>query len=53
LILLIQLSKRINDVLRAEDLAVRLGGDEFVILIKAQNSNLIKTTEQVTIIAEK
>jgi diguanylate cyclase (GGDEF)-like protein/PAS domain S-box-containing protein len=51
--LLIQMARRINEVLRKEDLAARLGGDEFVIMIKAQDSSLEVATQNTLIIAEK
>jgi len=51
--LLIQMAKRLNNVLRKQDLAARLGGDEFVIMIKAQDSSLELATKNTLIIAEK
>ena len=45
---LVQVAKRLNDTLRAEDLAVRFGGDEFVILLAPH-----VTIGEGTIIAER
>ncbi len=51
--LLIQVAKRLNSLLRADDLAARFGGDEFVVMIRAHEPDLQQAAESTLIIAEK
>ena len=51
--LLVQVSKRIKNVIRVEDMAARIGGDEFVILIRAYETSLKQASKNSGIIAEK
>jgi len=50
---LIQVARRIESVIRAEDTACRLGGDEFVVLISRADTELSDVIEQAAFIAEK
>ena len=51
--LLMQVAKRIQSVLRDEDLAARMGGDEFVVLIRPHGSSMDQMQSAVLKIAEK
>ncbi len=51
--LLVQVSKRINALLREEDTACRLGGDEFIVLVSGQGDNLEQATDHAALLAEK
>jgi diguanylate cyclase (GGDEF)-like protein len=51
--LLVQLSRRLRDTLRKEDIAARLGGDEFVVLITAENGDRHQAMEQALNVAQK
>ena len=51
--LLVQLSQRIRETLRSEDIASRLGGDEFVILINAERGSREEAMDQAVRVARK
>ena len=48
-----EVSQRIKNVLRAEDIFARLGGDEFVILLSQTNPDIAKTQEAALYLSEK
>ncbi|NOQ16318.1 MAG: diguanylate cyclase, partial [Methyloprofundus sp.] len=51
--LLVQISRRITEVIRKEDTACRLGGDEFVVLIAEHDKSLPDAIEHGALVAEK
>lgn len=51
--LLIQVSRRLKQALREEDVPARLGGDEFVILIQADKASVQQAGDQALLVAEK
>lgn len=51
--LLIQVSRRLQDCTRQYDTVARLGGDEFVILLEDLGSNIMQATEQTHSVAHK
>jgi len=51
--LLIQVANRIQNSLRAEDLAARFGGDEFVVMIRAHEPAMSQAADHAIAIAEK
>ncbi|MDD2382961.1 MAG: diguanylate cyclase [Sulfurospirillaceae bacterium] len=51
--LLIQVSRRLQDCTRQHDTVARLGGDEFVILLEDLGSNIMQATEQTHSVAHK
>jgi len=51
--LLKQTAKRLNNLLRKEDLACRLGGDEFVVLLSNLENNIVTASGQAQTIAYK
>lgn len=51
--LLMQLSQRIRQALRKEDMPARLGGDEFVILLAGEHPNKKQAMEQALYVANK
>ena len=52
-LLLQESARRLNNLLRKEDLACRLGGDEFVILLSDLENNVLTASSQAQIIAGK
>lgn len=52
-VLLVELARRLQSVLRTEDLAARLGGDEFVILVGAESGDRDAALIRAERIAEK
>lgn len=52
-LLLIEVARRLQSLLRKSDTAVRLGGDEFIVLVSPQNDNHRSLVEQSSVIAEK
>jgi len=51
--LLVQLSRRLKNTLRKEDMAARLGGDEFVILLTGEHADKEQAMEQALSVANK
>lgn len=51
--LLVQISRRVSDLLREEDTACRLGGDEFIILIAAHAGTVKQAADHAAILADK
>jgi len=50
---LVQISERINGIIRAEDTASRLGGDEFVVLMADAGNTESDAIEHAALVAEK
>ncbi|WP_051906371.1 EAL domain-containing protein [Methylomarinum vadi] len=51
--LLVQIARRLEGLLRAEDTAARLGGDEFVVLLDNIGNNEIDAVDKVRNVTEK
>ncbi|MBL4787198.1 MAG: EAL domain-containing protein [Cohaesibacteraceae bacterium] len=51
--LLMEVSRRLKDAVRGEDIVARLGGDEFVILMHQIDDSIARATDGVQIVVQK